>query len=154
MLIPHYEPVIGWDMIETHLEHHGSAARVYYSTGSAYWTHQRGHAMAGGPGMPCPIGGQIVAEPDWRGWLAAAREAPEHYGAHGLAALLAAHHQNCRHPQTGGYFAAKGWKPYNLALDAWEAENARVTSGDKPKRIDLTAPKTAAFANARRPRRG
>jgi hypothetical protein len=115
---PHIEFVIDLDLIETQAASHGTAGAVYYSLGSCWWSHQRGHALATGAAMRCPVGGQIVMEKDWRGWLEAARENPGYYGKHGLRALLAAHHANVRDSQSGGFYAARNWGPYNAAIDA------------------------------------
>jgi hypothetical protein len=123
---PHIEFAIDWDMVETQVIAHRNAGAIYYSGSSCWWSHHRGHALVNGPSMKCPLGGQIYMEKDWQGWLDAARENPAYYGKHGLRALLAAHHANCRHPGNGGPFAARTWLPYNTALDALQQEEARV----------------------------
>lgn len=152
LIIPHVDIGMTWDLIETQLEHHSVAAAIFYSTGSCFWSHLRAASLLNGPAMLCPAGGQIVMERDWRAWLETARSNTGHYGAHGLEALLAAHHSNVRHPQTGAPYAAKSWRPYNLALDLRDAENAKQTGAPKPK-IDLSRPKRPVFANPGRARR-
>lgn len=151
MLIPHIEWAITWDLIETQLASHGRAARIYYSQETTYWSHHRGHALTNGPAMKCPLGSQLFADEDWLDWISTARENPDYYGAHGLRALLAGHHANCRHPETGGFFAARAWAPFNAALDALAAEEAKLGA---PKRIDLKPPAKRPFVNAGRGRRG
>jgi hypothetical protein len=121
-MLPHIEFTTDYDLIETQLRAHGTAGAIYYSGKSCWWSHQRGHALAGGAGMICPAGGQIFMEKDWRGWLESARENPAHYGQHGMRALLAAHHANVRSAKNGGFYAAKTWRPYNEAIDALLAE--------------------------------
>ena len=124
--VPHIELLLDLNSVRRTLTAHGKGGAIYFSDRSCWWSHQRGHAMVNGPTMKCPLGGQIYMEKNWDGWLEAAEENPSYYGPHGLKALMAAHHTNCRHPQTGAPYAARTWLPYNQALDALSAEEARV----------------------------
>lgn len=121
-MLPHIEFTTDFDLIKTQARSHGTAGAIYYTEASTYWTHMRGHALARGPEMKCPLGTQLFMEKDWEGWLEAAEANPGFYGAHGLRALLAAHHANCRDPVSGAAFAARTWTPYNQAIDALLAE--------------------------------
>jgi hypothetical protein len=93
---------------------------IYYSAGTCWWTHDPQHLYTHPSGLPCdPRGAPLYETADVEGFLAAAEAHPEHYGRHGIAAFLAAHHANC---QVGASDARptclKTWEEYNAALDA------------------------------------
>lgn len=123
---PHIERVITLETVKSQLFAHGPNGAVYFSDKSCWWTHHRSHCPRDIHGLRCPAGGAIYMEKNWEGWFEAAEANPAHYGYRGMDAFIAAHHQNCRNPATGGAFASPSWVPYNAGVDAMlEEEKGR-----------------------------
>lgn len=58
-----------------------------------------------------PSGSPLYQTDDVNDWVDRAIKLPTHFGRHGLAAFMKAHHQNC-----GGICSAR-WEDYNLMCD-------------------------------------
>lgn len=135
MDLPHIEIIIDLEKVAHQLKAHGLAGAIYFSEKSCWWTHHRSHARQEPKTgiLRCPLGGMVFMEKDWEAWLEAARDNPDYYGKHGLKALEAAHHTNCRDPKTGAPFAHPSWRIYNAAIDAMleEEKGLRKTAALK-----------------------
>ena len=116
---------------------------IYYGAKTCWWTHDADdlRQATGGPDDPSPMSGPLGPIPtDPRGGVLFETDKPEeflrnaeahiaHYGKHGLAAFMAAHHQNCILVQVEGAKAMEAqarrwcmasWQEYNDAIDATE----------------------------------
>lgn len=98
-------------------------AMIYYAVHTCWWTHDPAHVRTRGKEkLPCcPRGSMLLQTEDVRGFIKAARRAPEQYGRHGLRAFVAAHHLNC----VTGFTtmrptSAPDWSAYNEALDRFD----------------------------------
>jgi hypothetical protein len=107
-------------------------AKIYYGANTCWWTHDPEHVrqtraafavlhpdVPAANHLPCdPRGGVLFETDDVEGFLAAAEEKPEHYGHHGLAAFMAAHHLNCvRSRSDPRSWCFREWDDYSRLLD-------------------------------------
>lgn len=69
-------------------------------------------------GLPCDPRGSMLMQGDAAKFLVSADANPEHYGRHGIAALVAAFHSNVEVLTRDG----RGWRP--TSLDSWDDYNA------------------------------
>jgi len=107
---------------------------IYYGAMSCWWTHDpddlREASRLGKLSLPSDPRGGVLFETDKpEDFLRSAEADVAHYGKHGLAAFMAAHHQNCILVQAKGGKAMEAWgrrwcmpswQEYNDAIDATE----------------------------------
>ena len=92
---------------------------IWYSVATSWWTHRntdlRSHRDHG---LPCdPRGGMLMMGPAGA-FLADAEANPEHFGPHGLDALMAAHNDNCVVSESDSRNTClRTWQEYNDLLD-------------------------------------
>ena len=97
---------------------------IFYGANTCWWTHDPEHlGSTGEHDLPCdPRGGVLMEAHDFDQFLSIAEMNPRHYGKHGLAAFMAAHHPNCRLVPFGSEpsrpWCLGTWVEYNAALDA------------------------------------
>lgn len=104
---------------------------IWYGAMSCWWTHDpddlkeatqlaKSPERKGGWGpLPTdPRGGVLMEAHDPGKFLRLAEENVSHYGKHGLAAFMAAHHKNCRIIKAGFArpWCLASWQEYNEAL--------------------------------------
>ena len=109
----------------------GQVSTIYYAAQTCWWTHDAHDLQQLPSGLPCGPRGEVLLETSNPAWfLDAAAAKPEHYGPHGIAALVAAHHQNVRYARLMGRvtsWSAASWLWYNTLLDRYAAlPNNRV----------------------------
>jgi hypothetical protein len=97
-----------------------TAPTVYFAMHTCWWTHDPSHLYTlPGTSIPCDPRGSVLMNAPLADFIAAAEGNPGHYGKHGLAAFMAAHHLNCQvaadDPRPT---SLKTWDEYNQALDA------------------------------------
>jgi hypothetical protein len=122
-----YRPNVTLQQVKADLSRDGEHAMLWYSLGTAWWTHRNTDLMRTATGVPCdPLGFLLGSYPGqtWRMYLALCEENAVHYGPHGLDALMAAHHANS-FDSNGKPWASPAWVDYDAALDVFEASNGR-----------------------------
>ena len=115
---------------------------IWYGAVTCWWTHDPNDLKAAtklsgrpdrsgglGPLPTDPRGGVLMEAHDPEKFLRLAEESPEHYGKHGLAAFMGAHHQNCFLVEvirgtsmivrdSDRPWCLETWQEYNDAIDA------------------------------------
>ena len=97
---------------------------IYYSAQTCWWTHDSAHLCLNSARLPSdPRGGVLFEAHDVDAWFQAAEAKPDHYGKHGLAAFIAAHHLNCV-VSLGDWRSTcmETWREYNALIDAAGAD--------------------------------
>ena len=96
-------------------------AKIYYGASTCWWTHDSDQlcVFEKENAIPRdPRGGVLLETDDADGFLQAAVEEEDHYGAHGLDAFIAAHHMNCRVGSDDDRSTCfESWDEYNDAID-------------------------------------
>lgn len=121
-------------------------AMIFHGMQSPWWTHDPAHLGATASGLPCdPSGGPLFETRHTAEFLAEARANPQHYGKHGLAAFMAAHHLNCRTNMDDlKPTCLRDWNAYNAVLDA---------QGGEPLAIEMSVDDAARLRGIRRDRK-
>jgi hypothetical protein len=117
----HVDRILTLAQIKRDLEMHGPRGRIWVSQRTCWWTHHASHISV------CPARPLIESDP-WA-FLRRVEANPGHYGRHGLDALVAAHHSNCRDALTGAPYASARWDDYNAALDALLEQEGALKRG-------------------------
>jgi hypothetical protein len=89
---------------------------IYYGAVTCWWTHDPTHLLLLPSGLPADPRGGVLLQADKLAFLQRARDAADHYGKHGLLALLAAHHSNCV-DDNNRPTCFDNWKAYNRMID-------------------------------------
>ncbi|GIK50328.1 MAG: hypothetical protein BroJett013_30250 [Alphaproteobacteria bacterium] len=106
-------------------ERSGGATFIWAARDTKFWSHDpnAGRTIARGVlGQDLsfvrvgPRGEDLFEIADWRAFLAAAEANPAAFGEFGLAALEAAHGDNCLHPFETRCWSAATWTSYAHAL--------------------------------------
>lgn len=110
----------------------GDVAKIYYGANTCWWTHDPAHLYRTKPlgpmrhSLPCdPRGGMLMETDEPLRFIAAAEAAPTHYGSHGLATFMAAHHSNATIYDaalaTTRPWCVADWAAYNRAISRYVA---------------------------------
>jgi hypothetical protein len=117
---------------------------IWYGANTCWWTHLaedlREASRLGRQALPSdPRGGMLFETINVEAFLRAAEESPDHYGKHGLAAFMAAHHRNCLIGRavtdsvivlatSARPWCMPTWQEYNEAIDATQRREERGTT--------------------------
>lgn len=97
---------------------------VYYSVNTCWWVCDPPNKPPGfktlqyqtDSGLPCDPRGGMLMQTDLAGFIQAAEENPDHYGRHGLRALMAAFHGNVNTDDMRPT-CFRSWDEYNNLID-------------------------------------
>jgi hypothetical protein len=95
---------------------------IFVAMHTCWWTHDRRHICINPKSrLPCDPRGSVLMEMPPEPFFEAVQAHPEHYGKHGIRALMAAHHLNCQ---------TTADDPRPTSLETWEEVNAALDELD------------------------